>query len=164
MAIRTKREVRDSCEGAVRPALDRRDLLRILAGIGAAAALPAAAQDPAKVTPRTYKVIFENERARVLEYVSKPGLGVCGQGRHFHPAHLTMLLTDAKVKGRTGDGKPFLHEGKAGDVFASPAETHEVENVSGQHRPRVDGRVQGQGLAAEHRLTGPTTRAPAARE
>jgi quercetin dioxygenase-like cupin family protein len=132
MAIRNKREVRDSCEDAVRPALDRRELLRILAGIGAAVALPAAAQDPAKVSPRTYKVIFENDRARVLEYVSKPGLGVCGQGRHFHPAHLTMMLTDGTVKGRRADGKAFSKEGKAGDVFAAPAETHEVENVGGR--------------------------------
>ena len=57
--------------------LDRRDILMILAGIGAAAAaLPAAAQDAAKVSPRSYKVLFENERLRVLEYISKPGLGV----------------------------------------------------------------------------------------
>ena len=110
----------------------RRDILRILAGIGvtAAAATPALAQDAAKVNPRSYKVVFENERARVLEYVSKPGLGVCGQGRHFHPAHLTIQLTDAKVK-IVQNGKTLVAQAKAGDVFWGPEEWHTVENVGG---------------------------------
>jgi quercetin dioxygenase-like cupin family protein len=132
MAIRTKCEAGSCNEGAVPPALDRRELLRILAGIGAGATLPAVAQDPVKMNPRSYKVIFENERVRVLDYSAKPGLGVCGQGRHYHPAHLTMLLTDGKVKLRGEDGKFTVHDGKAGDVHAHPAETHEMENVGGR--------------------------------
>ncbi|HUQ28919.1 MAG TPA: hypothetical protein VM051_10015 [Usitatibacter sp.] len=110
--------------------MERRELLAILAGLGAAAAAsPASAQDPAKVNPRSYKVLFENERLRLLEYTSKPGLGVCGQGRHYHPAHLSIPLTDGKVK-VVADGKTIHAEGKAGEAFWEPEVWHSVENVS----------------------------------
>jgi hypothetical protein len=107
----------------------RRDLLRILAGLGVAAtALRVEAQDPAKVSPRSYKVLFENDRLRVLEYTAKPGLGVCGQGRHYHPAHLSIPLTDAKVK-IVQAGKTVFADGKEGQVFFAPEEWHSVENI-----------------------------------
>jgi quercetin dioxygenase-like cupin family protein len=105
--------------------MERRELLAILAGI---AAVPAAAQDPAKVNPRSYKVLFENERLRLLEYISKPGLGVCGQGRHYHPAHLSIPLTDGKVKVTAG-GKTFIADGKAGEAFWEPEVWHDTENI-----------------------------------
>lgn len=112
--------------------LDRRDILMILAGMGASiAAGPAGAQDPAKVSPRSYKVLFENDRIRVLEYTSKPGLGVCGQGRHYHPQHLTIQLTDAKVKILQPGGKAVVAQGKAGEMFWAPEEWHTVENIGG---------------------------------
>jgi len=52
------------------------------------------AQDPAKVMPKSYRVAFENDRVRVLEFVGRPGMGVCGEGMHSHPAHLTIVLSD----------------------------------------------------------------------
>ena len=111
--------------------LDRRDILRVLAGLGAAMAAPAAtAQDPTKVNPRSYKVLFENERLRLLEYTAKPGLGVCGQGRHYHPAHLSIPLTDGKVK-VVAAGKTIVADGKAGEAFWEPEVWHSVENISG---------------------------------
>lgn len=87
------------------------------------------AQDAAKVSPRTYKVVFEDDRVRVLEYVSKPGLGVCGQGRHYHPAHLTMQLTDLKIKVTEENGGSKTADVPAGRMFASPAEWHTTENI-----------------------------------
>ena len=87
------------------------------------------AQDAAKANPQQYKVAFENEKVRVLEYHSHPGGGICGVGVHSHPAHLTILLTDAAVKVTLPDGKIVTENGKAGDMFWSPAETHQVENV-----------------------------------
>jgi hypothetical protein len=110
--------------------LDRRELLLLLAGLGAAISSPAQAQDPAKVSPRSYKVLFENERVRLLEYTAKPGLGVCGQGRHYHPAHLSIPLTDGKVK-VVVEGKTMIAGGKAGEAFWEPEVWHSVENVSG---------------------------------
>ena len=120
-------------------AMSRRDLLVLFAALGAGEALanPKAAEqrgpDPAKINPRTYKVLFENEKIRVLEYHSKPGLGVCGQGRHYHPQHLTIPLTGGKAKVRMPDGTVRIGEKKAGEMFWAPAETHEVENVSGRN-------------------------------
>jgi len=118
-----KKESHECAQG-----LTRRQLVALLAGFGISA--DALAQDAAQVNRRSYRVVLENEQVRVLEYVSKPGLGLCGQGLHSHPDHLTVLLTDAKGK-VTQDGKIFVVDNKAGDVFWEPASTHSVENVGG---------------------------------
>ncbi len=91
----------------------------------------ASAQDAARVQPRAYRVAFENEHLRVLEFRSKPGMGVCGTGMHSHPPHLTVALSPAKVKVRLADGKTIEAANALGDVWWSEAETHEVENISG---------------------------------
>ncbi len=113
---------------------DRRRALVLgaLSGLAAAAlADDAVAQDAAKVAPFAFRVAFENDQVRVLEYTSRPGAGMCGVGRHSHPAHLTVALTDAKVRVTGADGKAFVAESKAGDVFWAEAETHTTENVGG---------------------------------
>ena len=111
--------------------LSRRDILLLLAAIGGSAAgAPARAQDPAKISPRSYKVLFENDKVRVLEYISKPGLGVCGVGRHFHPAHVTVSLSGGKAKATKEDGTVVTGNARPGTVFWAPAEIHDVENVS----------------------------------
>jgi len=113
--------------------LSRRDLIRILGGLGlTAAALDVVAQDATKVDPRAYKVLVDNDQVRVLEYIGKPRLGVCGQGMHSHPDHVTVVSVDAKVKVTLPDGKSFVVENKAGDVFFEPAGMHSVENIGGR--------------------------------
>ena len=114
--------------------LSRRELLALLAAVGASASpAPARAQDAAKVNPRSYKVLFENEHVRVLEHVSKPGLGVCGVGRHSHPKHITVALSGGRVKVRGEDGAVRLADAEPGKIFWAPAEVHEVENISGRN-------------------------------
>lgn len=110
----------------------RREALRLLAvlGIGAGAET-AMAQDATRTEPRSYKVLFENDKVRVLEYVSRPGIGVCGTGKHSHPDHVTVTLTPAKVKLTTADGKVQVHALPAGSTFWEPASTHAAENVGG---------------------------------
>jgi hypothetical protein len=115
-------------DGGCTHGLTRRQLVALLAGFGISA--DALAQDAAQVSRRSYKVVLENEQVRVLEYVSKPGLGLCGQGVHSHPDHLTVLLTAAKGK-VTQDGKTLVVEKKAGEIFWEPASTHSVENIGG---------------------------------
>ncbi len=110
----------------------RRDILAMLAVLGAPAASTARAQDAAKINPRSYKVVFENDRVRVLEYFSKPGLSICGKGLHSHPVHLSIPLTDSKVKVTLPDGKVILAESKAGEMFWSPAGIHRTENLTGK--------------------------------
>lgn len=109
---------------------NRREALMLLAtlGLGIDSAL---AQDAAKMEPRSYKVLFENAKVRVLEYVSRPGIGVCGTGKHSHPDHVTVTLTPAKVKLTTSDGKVQVKEIAAGAAFWDPASTHSAENIGG---------------------------------
>ena len=110
----------------------RRKLLALLGLLGLAGIEDVTAQDAAKVNPRSYRVMLENNSVRVLEYRSLPGLGVCGQGKHFHPAHLVVAMSDGRVKVTTEDDKLIAADQKSGAVFWEPAVTHSVENISGR--------------------------------
>jgi beta-alanine degradation protein BauB len=116
----------------------RRDLM--LAGLGGLVTQlelgSAHAQDAAKVMPKSYKVAFENDKLRVLEFSGRPGMGVCGEGVHSHPAHLTVVLSDWKGMATLEDGSKVPRDKKIGDVFWSEAETHKVENT-GKTNSRV---------------------------
>jgi beta-alanine degradation protein BauB len=108
----------------------RRNLLRVLPML--ALAEGAEAQDAAKVQPQSYRVALENDKLRVLDYNSRPGMGVCGNGMHSHPAHLTVVVTGGSVHIKTPDGKAVEQRDiPVGAVFWSEAETHIVENISG---------------------------------
>ena len=111
------------------------DARRLLAALLPAFAFaPAAqAQDAAKAQPAAYKVVLENEKLRVIEFNSRPGMGICGEGTHSHPAHLTVVLSEGAKARVKKDGKVFTGINKMGDVFWSEAETHEVENISGRN-------------------------------
>jgi len=112
----------------------------ILAGLGGLATqldiASANAQDPTKVMPRAYRLAFENDKLRVLEFTGRPGMGICGEGMHSHPAHLTVVLSDWQARATTPDGTTRARERKLGDVFWSEAETHKVENI-GKSSSRV---------------------------
>lgn len=75
------------------------------------------------------KVVLDNPEVKVTQYVSGPGGDVCGEGRHTHPAHLTVLLTDAKVQVMLPDGRKLNQNAPAGTTFWSEAETHTVTNM-----------------------------------
>jgi hypothetical protein len=112
-----------------RKLLERRQLIALLGGLGIGA--DALAQDAARADPRDFAVLLENDRIRVLEYTSRPGMGVCGQGVHSHPPHLNIAMTPIKARVTLPDGKTFLASNKAGEVFWEPAVTHSVENIGG---------------------------------
>ena len=108
--------------------LNRRQAASLLAAFGVSA--DALAQDAATADPRGYRVVLDNDRVRVLEYKSRPGLGVCGQGMHYHPAHVTVSLTGAKLK-KTEDAKVTFTEIPPGHVFFADAQTHSAEVIGG---------------------------------
>ena len=108
----------------------RRQFILGLGAVLAGLADLAKAQDAAKVQPSSYRVVLDNDRVRVLDYNGRPGMGVCGTGIHYHPAHLTVRLTPARVK-VTQNGRMMVIDNKLGDVFWSEAVTHETENVGG---------------------------------
>lgn len=113
-----------NCAGS----MSRRQVFGLLAAFGATG--EALAQDAVTANPRSYRVLLENQNVRVIEYKSRPGLGVCGEGIHSHPAHLAIALTAAKVK-VVQDGKTTYGEVPAGKVLYFEAETHSAENVGG---------------------------------
>jgi hypothetical protein len=109
----------------------RRNVL--LAGLGGLLAdfgiSPAEAQDAARIMPKAYRVAFENDRVRVLDFAGRPGMGICGEGMHSHPAHLTIVMNDWQGVVTTPDDVAQPRQRKAGDVFWSEAETHQLENT-----------------------------------
>ncbi len=107
----------------------RREVLAMLAAFGVTPKL--LAQDAVTSHPRSFRVVLENERVRVLEYRSRPGLGVCGQGMHYHPERVTVALTSAKVRLTSEDGSTVVNDVPAGHVFFAPAVTHATENIGG---------------------------------
>jgi beta-alanine degradation protein BauB len=104
----------------------------LLAGLGGIAGFrvgSALSQDAAKVMPRAYRVAFENEAVRVLDFIGRPGMGICGEGMHSHPAHLTIVMSDWQGFVTTPDGTSRQKQRSFGDVFWSEAETHKLENT-----------------------------------
>ena len=92
-----------STDNAGASAVSRRQVLAMLAALGVTP--EALAQDAPTVAPRSFRVVLENDRVRVLEYKSRPGFGVCGEGMHYHPDHITVSLTGAKLKVATPGSK-----------------------------------------------------------
>jgi quercetin dioxygenase-like cupin family protein len=82
--------------------------------------------DPVKVAPDKCKVLLENDRVRVLDFVLKPGDKLA---MHSHPAAIVYSLSASKIKTILPDGKATETEFKAGQVGWSEAVTHANENV-----------------------------------
>ncbi len=94
--------------------------------LGLAIATPVAAQDPTATDGDKYKVIFENEHVRVLDYKDQPGEKT---HQHRHPAFVLYSMSAFKRKIHLPDGKILMREFKPGDVLWSDAQTHIGENV-----------------------------------
>ena len=109
----------------------RRDVLGLLAAMGVSAAESgfAVAQDAKSVDLAGGKIVFENDKVRVISHLGRPRMGVCGTGLHSHPPHLTIALTDVKAKVTLPGKEPFIAENKAGDTFWDAGGSHVVENM-----------------------------------
>lgn len=90
------------------------------------AAIPAAALDPVQTDGDKYKVLFENDRLRVLEYEDSPG-GVTRQ--HDQPAFVLYAAAPFEREIALPDGKTLRRSFAAGDVMWSDAQTHVDQNV-----------------------------------
>jgi len=82
--------------------------------------------DPVKVDASHFKVIFENEKVRVVEFHSKPGDKIA---MHTHPDHVIYALTDGKVRHTLPDGKTVEKDMKAGQAVWVGTTTHSSENI-----------------------------------
>jgi hypothetical protein len=109
----------------------RREILKRLAalGIGATECGIALGQPAGDAVNAGGRIVFENDKVRVIEHRARPRLGVCGAGMHSHPPHLSICPTDVRARVTLPDKDPFIAENKAGDVFWDPGGSHIVENV-----------------------------------
>ena len=81
------------------------------------------------ITADAEKIILDNSKMKVTEFVSIPGGNVCGKNSHTHGPHLTVILTDAEVELIMPDGKKMIQKAPAGTTFWSEAETHTIKNI-----------------------------------
>lgn len=85
-----------------------------------------ALRDPVETDGEKYRVLYENERVRVLSYTDRPGDRT---HLHQHPAFVLYALAPFKRKLILQDGSERMREFKAGDVLYSPGEAHVGVNV-----------------------------------
>src|SRR6202050_2717666 len=84
------------------------------------------ALDPMNTDPQNYRVLFENEKVRVLEFRDKPGDKV---RMHGHPARLIYSFRPWKRKFTYPDGRTEVGDGKTGEVKWTPPVVHAGENI-----------------------------------
>ncbi|MCI0443136.1 antibiotic biosynthesis monooxygenase [bacterium] len=82
--------------------------------------------DPATKYPGNYKVLLENDRVRVLDFVLRKG---DTEDFHMHPAHVAYILQGFKIRFTFPDGKTAIREAKAGEVLFSEAVVHSPLNI-----------------------------------
>jgi quercetin dioxygenase-like cupin family protein len=98
----------------------------VVASVIGVVALASPGMDPVKVAPQAFSVKLDNEKARVLEYHSKPG---DKEAMHSHPAGILIVVNAGKFRSTTPDGMSKDIDYKTGDVVWRPAMTHTGENI-----------------------------------
>jgi hypothetical protein len=81
--------------------------------------------DPTISNPDHYKVVFENERVRVLEYQDQPGESTTP---HAHPDSVMYTLSTFRRRLVSGDVQREV-DLDAGTVGWLPAQEHHGENI-----------------------------------
>jgi beta-alanine degradation protein BauB len=81
--------------------------------------------DPTVTDPGLYRVVFENDRVRVLEYRDRPGDRT---HRHGHPDSVMVTLTTFRRR-LHGDGRQVDVDLHAGQVRWLDAQEHAGENI-----------------------------------
>jgi hypothetical protein len=104
--------------------------LLTLALLGVSGLLSAAAvatkPDALVIAPSVYKLAFENERIRVLSFVTEPGQK---WPLHSHPDSLAVSLSEYSVRNIIPGQTPTERHSKPGDIRWIPATAHMGENT-----------------------------------
>ena len=82
--------------------------------------------DPAVTNPGLYKVVFENDRVRVLEYIDKPGDRTTP---HEHPDSVMYTLSTFRRRLYATGGDDRDVEILAGTTAWLPAQRHAGHNI-----------------------------------
>jgi len=82
--------------------------------------------DPTETDPDKYKVVFENDHVRVLEYRDEPGQRT---SPHDHPNSVMITLSgfDRRLVGAGGESREVTLE--PGQIRWLDAQTHSGENI-----------------------------------
>ncbi|MEW1810140.1 cytoplasmic protein [Pseudarthrobacter phenanthrenivorans] len=81
--------------------------------------------DPIAVNPQYYRLVFENERVRVLEYTDGPGDST---GTHSHPDSVMVTLSSFARRLHSGDREADV-ELRAGQARWLDAQEHSGTNI-----------------------------------
>ncbi len=81
--------------------------------------------DPTATDPDKYRVVFENDRVRVLEYRDEPGGKT---SPHDHPDSVMVTLSSFERRLVVGDGSRDVSL-EAGEIRWLDAQTHSGENI-----------------------------------
>jgi beta-alanine degradation protein BauB len=81
--------------------------------------------DPVETDPEHYRVVFENERVRVLEYTDAPGDRT---SPHRHPDSVMYTLSSFRRR-LVSSGAEREVELQSGSVGWLPAQEHHGENI-----------------------------------
>jgi oxalate decarboxylase/phosphoglucose isomerase-like protein (cupin superfamily) len=84
------------------------------------------AQDPVKVDPKHYSVVFENDAVRVLRIHYAPGEKSV---MHTHPDSVAVFLGDASTTMHLPDGTSQAMTVKANDTMFTPGGAHLPDNT-----------------------------------
>ncbi len=82
--------------------------------------------DPVKVSPSSYKPLFENDEVRVLEMSLRAG---DKDEVHSHPSETVYFAKGGKLKIRLPNGEAMEADIPDGHVMWHEPWTHQVENV-----------------------------------
>ncbi len=84
-----------------------------------------------KVAPKSAKVVFENEKIRVIEVVMRKGQKLA---MHSHMPNLAYGITSSKFRSTSPSGKSGVVKMKQGETSWSDGSSHSVENLGGLSR------------------------------
>lgn len=116
----------------------------VTTAILAAGAILAKAQDPIGVSPKNYRLVFQNEKVRLLEHRDKPG---DISATHWYPQDLVHVLSSHKRKFTFPDGNSVVAQMKAGETIWAEAGSHAGENVGTADSHVLISELEDQGTA-----------------
>ena len=82
--------------------------------------------DAVTIAPDLHKVIFENDKVRVLDVVVPPGAHA---DMHWHPENVGYVVASGKLKFTKPDGTSVEVELKGGQVTNAGENSHIVDNI-----------------------------------
>ena len=84
------------------------------------------ADDPIIVAPDHYRIVFENDRVRILSFHADPR---AQWALHEHPDTVVISLNEYQVRNVVPGFQPTVRAARHGDVAWIPARSHTGENV-----------------------------------